>query len=89
MNDLTVVHPARVVGTNVVHLARFVLADPADVASVTQLRALCPGAAFVTALELVPEEAPTLILCPACRSWLFEVNPDGLKVLLRRAKLAH
>lgn len=62
---VAVVYPARVGGTQIVHLCR---AEPAEDGPPV-MRAICPGGAGITA-ALVPVMAgETFIVCPACRSW--------------------
>lgn len=84
MTDLSVVWPVRVVGSNVVHLAQYVVDE--GPAAVRRLVAVCPGAERIGALELLPVRGPAFVVCPDCRSWLAEANPDGLATLLRGAK---
>jgi hypothetical protein len=86
VTDLSVVWPVRVVGTNVVHLAQYELVDLTDPSGVSRLVTICPGADRIGPVKLLAAGDPTFVVCPDCRSWLAEANPQGLATLLEGAR---
>lgn len=62
---LDVVYPARVEGTQIVHLCRAHLQEEGP----PVMRAICPGGAAITRPLLPVEDDEVFVFCPACRSW--------------------
>jgi hypothetical protein len=60
------VYPARVVGTQIAHLATQEVDEAGG-----DLRAICPGRDTIAALELIPEGA-VIVWCGGCRAWAAE-----------------
>lgn len=83
---MTTLYPARVVGTQVVHLAR----TEARSDDVPALFAICPdGAGIVAGLELVPTEDEHLVVwCPSCKAYLDHITPTEAISVEERAATA-